>query len=159
MATQYTAGLTVGQVLTAATMNSIGAAWETYTPTWTAATTNPAIGNGFIAGRYVQIQKLVHAQIAITMGSTTTYGSGVYYFGLPITSKSAYYNFAALGVGTVFDVSTANAYVVSANYQTGATGYVSLRFTGGGNGDVTNTAPYTFATNDIITLNVTYEAA
>jgi hypothetical protein len=140
-------------------MNSIGAAWETYTPTWTAAITNPAIGNGFIAGRYVQIQKLVHAQISITMGSTTTYGSGVYYFGLPITSKTAYYNFAALGVGTIFDVSTANAYVVSANYQTGATGYVSLRFTGAGNGDVTNTAPYTFATNDIITLNVTYEAA
>ena len=159
MATQWTAGLTDFTTLPAATLNTIGAAFETYTPTWQAATTNPAIGNGFIAGRYVQVQKLVHAQISITMGSTTTYGSGVYYFGLPITSKTSYYNFAALGVGTIFDLSAANAYVVSANYQTGATGYVSLRFTGATNGDVTNTAPFTFANTDIITLNVTYEAA
>jgi len=41
MATQYTAGLTAGQVLTAATMNQIGAAWETWTPALTASNTNP----------------------------------------------------------------------------------------------------------------------
>lgn len=34
MATQWTAGTTSGQVLTAATLNTIGAAWETWTPTF-----------------------------------------------------------------------------------------------------------------------------
>ena len=32
--------------------------WFNYTPTWTAVTTNPAIGNGTLAGRYVVIGKL-----------------------------------------------------------------------------------------------------
>ena len=32
MATQWTAGTTAGQILTAATLNTIGAAWETWTP-------------------------------------------------------------------------------------------------------------------------------
>lgn len=159
MATQYTAGLTVGQLLTAGTMNSIGAPWETFTPTWRALTTNPSLGNGTLAGRYTQIQKLVHAQVALVMGSTTTFGSGIYTFDLPIVSTTPFYNFAALGTGTIFDVSASNAYVISANYQNGATGYVTLRFTGAANGDVKNTAPFTFATGDIITFDITYQAA
>lgn len=63
MATQYTAGQISGQVLTAATMNSIGAAYETWTPQlWsgaTQATTSKA--NGF----YARINKIaiVHCQM------------------------------------------------------------------------------------------------
>ena len=39
MATQWTAGTVSGQVLTAATLNTIGAAWVDYTPTLTQGVT------------------------------------------------------------------------------------------------------------------------
>lgn len=90
MATQYTAGLTAGQVLTAATMNSIGAAWETWVPTITSS------GGTFTtvtlnSARFGRIQKIVVAQIdfTITTGGTA-FGTPI--FTLPVTSR-------ALGVG------------------------------------------------------------
>ena len=51
MATQWTAGTTAGQVLTAATLNTIGAATQSYTPAWTGSTTNPVLNNGTLTGR------------------------------------------------------------------------------------------------------------
>lgn len=45
MATQWTAGLTSGATLSANTLNTIGAAWETYTPVITASVTNPNLGS------------------------------------------------------------------------------------------------------------------
>lgn len=59
------------------------AAWTTYTPSLTAATTNPVLGNGSIAGRYVKGGRLCLCEIQVLWGSTSTYGSGVYAFGLP----------------------------------------------------------------------------
>lgn len=70
MATQYTAGLSAGQVLTAGTMNSIGAAWETYTPT---VTSNSGTLTSYTAsGRWCQIQKtlIVMLDLKITNNGT-----------------------------------------------------------------------------------------
>jgi hypothetical protein len=50
-----------------------------YTPTWTAPTTNPVIGNGSITGRYFRAEEWVWFHIGITCGSTTTGGSGTAY--------------------------------------------------------------------------------
>lgn len=71
-----------------------GGAWDyldsgaiTYTPAWTAVTSNPAIGNGTITGRYWRRRdKLVTVEIIITTGTTTTYGSGAYLFSLPVNA-------------------------------------------------------------------------
>lgn len=81
----------VGEVVTAAILNaeirdqfnSMFAAWTAYTPVWTAATTNPVIGNGTILGRYMKIGRTVIGHINLTMGSSTTYGAGDYSFTLP----------------------------------------------------------------------------
>lgn len=87
MATQYTAGLSVGQVLTAATMNSIGAAWETWTPTYSAS------GGGTITtmttnlARYARIQKIVFVELDCTVTNAGT-GTGFLTFTLPITAKN-----------------------------------------------------------------------
>jgi hypothetical protein len=56
---------------------------QSYTPTWTASTTNPAIGNGSITGRYKRYRDLVYVEMTVTMGSTTTYGSGGYRLSVP----------------------------------------------------------------------------
>ncbi|MDX2759325.1 hypothetical protein PV367_10715 [Streptomyces europaeiscabiei] len=59
-------------------------AWNTYTPTWTAETTNPAIGNGSLTGKYAIVGKTCHFTMLMQFGSTTTYGSGDYFIGYPV---------------------------------------------------------------------------
>jgi hypothetical protein len=87
----------VGEVVTAALLNqevrdqfsSIFDAWTTYTPTWTAATTNPVVGNAVIAGRYLKVGRKCIVDLRIQMGSTTTYGSGAYSFSVPFTAAGS----------------------------------------------------------------------
>jgi hypothetical protein len=158
MATQYTAGLTSGQVLTAAIMNQIGAAWETYTPTWT-GTTNPVIGNGTIKGRYARIQKIVVAQMWIQTGTTTTYGTGKYAFSLPVTAAATLDSYPAIGDAYVTDSSASSVWACVAHVINSGTTTFGIKFTGAGFGDVTNTAPFTFAVGDQITANIIYEGA
>jgi hypothetical protein len=87
----------VGETVSAAIMNqeirdqfnSMLAAWATYTPTWTASTTNPVLGNGTIAGRYMKIGRTVVCHINLVTGSTTTYGAGNYSFSLPAQAANA----------------------------------------------------------------------
>ena len=157
MATQYTAGLTSGQVLTAATMNSIGAAWETYTPTFTTAGTAPALGNGTLTGRYCRINTLIVAQINFLAGSTTTYGTGKLLFSLPFTNTTNLNAFFPIAFGYVQDASTANVYTCVGD-RSNEVGKVGARTSGLGNyGDVSGTVPFTFAVNDQIMLTCVYE--
>jgi len=67
MATQWTAGTTSGQVLTAATLNTIGAATETFTPTIVGnGGGSVTINNGTLTGNYFRIQKLVIVSYVLT---------------------------------------------------------------------------------------------
>lgn len=76
--------------------------WNTYTPTWTAATTNPTLGNGTLQGRYRRLGSMVIVWIWWKAGSTTTFGNGSYAFGLPplaartTTSLLGYFSGSAL---------------------------------------------------------------
>ncbi|WP_327160561.1 hypothetical protein [Streptomyces zaomyceticus] len=86
----------VGEVVTAAYMNAeirdqwldMLAAWVTYTPSWTASV-NPSLGNGSVVGRYKKVGRKVDFQIDLTMGSTTTYGTGAWSLTLPFTAASS----------------------------------------------------------------------
>jgi hypothetical protein len=59
-----------------------------YTPTWGASTTNPTIGNGTLHGRYFTLEEWCWFQILITMGSTSTGGSGTYSLTLPVAAAT-----------------------------------------------------------------------
>jgi hypothetical protein len=54
-----------------------------YTPVWTSSGTAPSIGNGSITGKYSQVGDMLKGQITVTTGSTTSFGSGDYYFSIP----------------------------------------------------------------------------
>lgn len=54
-----------------------------YTPTWKADTTDPSLGNGTSGGRYGAFGKILFLSFYVNMGSTTSYGSGDWYFPLP----------------------------------------------------------------------------
>jgi hypothetical protein len=86
----------VGETVTAAYMNteirdqfnSMFAAYTAYTPTWTAVTTNPSLGNGTLVGQYMKIGRICLITWQLTMGSTTTYGSGSWRMSLPFTAAT-----------------------------------------------------------------------
>lgn len=67
---------------------NLTAAWTSYTPVWSAITTPPTLGNGTLTGSYLKVGKTVFFDIRLTIGSTTTLGSGAYKFGLPVAPAS-----------------------------------------------------------------------
>lgn len=90
-ATQLPRTFVAAETETAAYLNSLGSiiagmmsAWTPFTPTWTAATTNPVLGNGTLVGRSLQIGKTVYWWVRVVGGSSTTWGSGGYLWNLPI---------------------------------------------------------------------------
>lgn len=157
MATQWTAGTTSGQVLTAATLNTIGAVWETYTPTLTASTTNPNLGTtGTAAGRYARIQKIVIGQAQFVFGGAgIAAGLGFYFCSIPITAQSAgptVGNMIAIDVSTFATTSNTAALDTTARVIGYGTG-------GGGLAGSIQSTTYPWAAGDIIRVNFCYEAA
>lgn len=86
----------VGEVVTATLLNteirdqlnSMFGAWTSYTPAWTAVTTNPVLGNGTLTGAYMKVGRTCTVMITLTMGSTTTYGSGFWRISLPFQAAA-----------------------------------------------------------------------
>jgi len=157
MATQWTAGTTSGQVLTAATLNTIGAAWETFTPTLLAWT----LGNGTMTGRYCQIQKMINFEILFTRGSTSVTTALGPQFSFPITAKSG--TISASGFrGLAQDASTGAQYPMSA-WTIGTTSFYPVTMGSAGtfvDGFYTSsTTPMTWATGDTLFISGIYEAA
>lgn len=134
-------------------------AWRTYAPSWTAATTNPTIGNGTITGRYVQFGKLVSFEVEIVGGSTTAWGTGSYSITAPVTPVGRRLQFT----GSLRDSSASATYPLFGEFTSGASTTVFLRrlpATAGGNfGNVDSANPITLATGDSLTIAGTYEAA
>ncbi len=125
MATQYTAGLTSGQVLTAATMNSIGAEWETWSPV--PISTIGSITSYTSGGRYMRIQKMVVLKFSIAISNAGT-GNGTLVIPLPITAHSSYTTvLGSSAVGTFNEWTatgyTGNTFLLNGNTQLGLLRY------------------------------------
>jgi hypothetical protein len=149
MATQWTAGLTSGQVLNASTLNTIGAAWVDYTPTLTqSATITKTISNA----RYCQIQKTVFVQVYLIATSAGTAGN-IVKIGLPIAARAA--NSSTTGIAQLYDASTNIMYVSSA-YLDSTTACAFLYQTGNPFGV---SPAITIAAGDQLQMNLTYEVA
>jgi hypothetical protein len=108
MATQWNYDFSPGEVLTAGVMDSLGAVWETWTPTVTPQTGSFTTVTVNLA-RYGRIGKLVYGQIIFTITAIGT-GSGNPVFTLPITGTGAQF----IAIGSVREIGT-----------TGLTGIVS----------------------------------
>lgn len=153
MATQWTAGLSDNTVLPASTLNTIGAAWETWTPTWT----NLTVGNGTQAFYYARLQKIVFVQGVLTFGTTTSVTGTPIKVNLPITAARA--NFIVHvyledtginlfpGVGYPVSATTIDLYTIRTDGV-----YATAPAT-------SSTAPFTWGNTDKIWLSYFYEAA
>jgi hypothetical protein len=142
----------------AASLNGVGE-WTDYTPTWTATTTNPTIGNGTIVGRYTQINKLVVVQFNIVFGSTTNKGSGQYKISIPVTAATTLSPYAVVGSGYLLDASAASVWTTAIIVPNSGTTTVGIKITGTSYGDVSDTNPFTFTNGDEINGILSYKAA
>lgn len=152
----YTPNYAPGDILSASAMNSIGEAWNTFTPTWSASVGAPTIGNGTIAAQYCQINKVVHAHYRLTFGSTSTVGSGTWRLSLPVTAKRS-----TDVVGTGYCADGLIIYGCFAVLQSTTTVQLftmklDLSFT---YELVQPAAPFAWSTNDVLEFSITYEAA
>lgn len=127
--------------------------WAAYTPAWTAATTNPVLGNGTLVGAYKRLDtsKSVYLRLRLVTGSSTTYGSGAYSFSLP--PGLAPTAIQTMG-GFLLDNSTVNRYAVSA-YLTAANGIERVAYSA--TVGITGLAPFGWAVSDSLTFSGVYE--
>lgn len=156
-----------GEIPTAAKMNAeirdalagIQDAWDVYTPTWTGSVTNPVIGDGTLTGAYLQVGKTFHFRISITMGSTTTYGSGGWLLALPAVPIVPH----LLVMGVARDTSASQSFPIAGERAGTSGSSLSLRVwpTTAGNpfSGITSTTPFAWGTGDILSLTGTFEAA
>ena len=148
-----------GETVTATLMNTevrdaltgIQAAWTAYAPTWT-ATSNPSLGNGVMTGAYQRIGKTIFVKIDLSIGTTTTFGSGNWVFSIPVST--GWNQGVAIGSGvantsggvkalTVVVNSSASIYLLRASNDT----------------VVSSSAPGSYAANNYFRFSMVYEAA
>lgn len=80
------------QAEVAALWTGLQAPWDTYTPSWTASGTNPSLGNGSLTGRFFQMGKtIVSWSVNLTIGSTTTFGTGQWLITPPSVAPTGRY--------------------------------------------------------------------
>lgn len=158
-----TAQTLTNKSLTISQVTDLASAWASFTPTWTATVTNPVIGDGTLAGRYKQVGKMVFFQIAMTAGSTTTFGSGTYAFALPVDFLATAGTPQATAVLPVAQVRCATSAANVVGYGFLASGpIIRASLWQSGTTDL-NGAPLTavtvaWTTGDVITIAGCYEA-
>jgi hypothetical protein len=119
-----------------------------HTPTWTATSVNPALGNGTLIGSYVQIGSNCMFQFSLTMGSTTTFGTGEWEFTAPFTASKT-------GVGSVWALDSGTAYYIGAA-KIEATSNKIYIWTNAGVTGWSATAPFTWAADDRIEVGISF---
>ena len=126
--------------------------WQTYTPVWTAATTNPVLGNGSITGKYRRVGDCVEIEVELLTGSTTTFGSGAYYFSIPPGLTGTY---VFMNAGTVFAQPTGVAGAASGIVSLNGLNKLSAVL---GVSNLSNTNPATFSASftNIIAIHVQF---
>lgn len=117
----------------------------TYTPVWTAVSVNPAIGNGTLTGNYLLDGSVVKFIIGLTVGSTTTFGTGLWRFSLPIAAVAPLTPHAT---ALAFDTSGAISRLAMAISISTTT----IALNGDNAGQFSATVPFTWATGDTINL-------
>lgn len=146
--------VSAGQKIRASDLNAFTQPWATYTPVWAATGTAVSLGNGTITGRYQTIGKAITMVVKLTMGSTTTYGTGTYSITLPVTSGAS-----ASSIGSCYlrDASAGSSGHFSGMTYVAAASGILVPFASSSNAVAGPTIPFTWASTDFLIAQATYE--
>lgn len=122
-----------------------------YTVSWTGSVSNPAIVNGSLLGRYSRKGRRISVNIDLEVGSSTTFGSGTWFFSLPQIDESAS---GVVQTGSGYAKSAGTNYIATAVVQPGLQKISVL--TGATPATVTHAAPGAWANGDFIRIYLDY---
>ena len=77
--------------------------WQSYTPSWTAATLDPVIGNGSLTAMYSKVGRNVIVALQGSVSSTTSTGNGAWFLSLPFIPDTT---ISAIGACRMLDSGT-----------------------------------------------------
>lgn len=130
------------------------AAWVAFsypTLTWTGSSSNPALGNGGLIGRYQLLTtKMIRFQGQLTIGSSSTFGTGFWIFNVPFNASADAVNLC-IGTHRMDDI--------SAQSRPGTCRFnsASQLILDNSLGVVTGSSPVVPATGDKYTFDITYD--
>jgi hypothetical protein len=125
---------------------------QSFTPAWTGSVTNPAIGNGTMQFFWKRTGRSIRIRGRITMGSTTTFGSGIYSLGFPTALPGVVSNGRAVGAAQGLDSGT--AYIAGACFV--ADGGNVINMVANGNTNLWGALiPQTWAIGDELSIDIT----
>ena len=131
-----------------------------FAPVWTAETVNPSLGNGTLSGRVIEYGALIVATIDLTIGATTTLGTGGWLFSVPEAARAGSTG-RAVGTGLAEDLSATARWSGVVRLATVNTCSLDVP-TGAADGRVSPvgpTLPFAWAAGDLIKMTAIYEAA
>lgn len=149
----YTAGKRL-RASDLADLTAAAAAWTTWAPILTSNGTAFAIGNGTAVGTYRKVGQTVDIRAVVTMGSTTTFGTGDYRVTLPYAPK-----INSIVPAFCEDNSSSLRWAGSARMIAASTTGDNMRIVvaAGTVGVLAPSAPFTWAQNDVLILSGQYE--
>ncbi len=115
-----------------------------YIPVWRSSGTQPVLGNGSVTGAYYKIGRLVYYAATLSIGSTSTFGTGSYTLSLPFVPSNIS---VPLGHATIIDASGGvrfNRYMIA----TGGTGGLDVTAQTEAGVGASTAVPMTWATGD-----------
>lgn len=134
--------------------------WWTYAPGWWSSATQPSIGNGSITGKFLRSGRECSVHIALIAGSTTTYGSGQYYFSTPSAMSSPPHS-SIVTLGTAWAINQGNYYMTGVvNMQgTMVSVFLPASLTNTNSGQWGATTPWVFKNTDQMSVYFRYPVA
>lgn len=129
--------------------------WTAYTTSWTAETTAPAIGNGALSARWIREGAFIRINISLLAGTTTTFGSGDWFFSLPtdlavdnLTTQDPH-----MAAVRCKDTSTGTMYFGALHSEL-ADGLTKFKVeTHGATGPLSSSVPFTWASTDRLSID------
>lgn len=125
-----------------------------YTPTWKADSSDPSLGDGTISGVWSRQGKKIRQGVYVTMGSTTTYGTGNWYFQVVYGSAVQ-----MRCVASCFGFDSGTAFRVGMAAITNTSSPKIYMASDGGTNNWASTRPQTWASGDYLFFTIEYELA
>lgn len=130
-----------------------------YTPSWTATSVNPTLGDGTLTGSYKLQGSQCTVKIALNYGSTSSVGTGTWKFSLPFTAKTG-----TTSVGSVVGASAANGWYTGSSVVGALIGdYADVRLNAGNatlaDNFFSDSLGPTWANGDYVYAEITYDLA
>ena len=135
---------------------------QSYTPSWACSVSAPSLGNGSLIARYIKIGQLVCYELELVAGTTTAFGSGQWFFTLPLAANVTNLTANALkGIG--FDTSSGNMVLLAGDVNSAVVTNqtINVYYAAASPGALTvlqSTAPWTWANGDVLRVHGTYFA-